>query len=87
MNVRRLFGYKIIGGDLIPDEATAPIVREIFQRAVNGESFGAIARDLNDRGITGVNGANGSRGASVIYSQMKNTVGTLFCKRNIVTTI
>ena len=62
MNVRRLFGYKIIGGDLIPDEATAPIVREIFQRAVNGESFGAIARDLNDRGITGVNGGKWKSG-------------------------
>ena len=62
MNVRRFFGYKIIGGDLIPDETTAPIVREIFQRAVSGESFGVIARDLNDRGITGVNGGKWKSG-------------------------
>lgn len=55
-NVRRFFGYKVMGSTLVPDEATAPIVREIFERAVSGESFGSIARDLNDRGITGVNG-------------------------------
>ena len=34
------------------DPAQADIVREVFERAVNGESFTAIAKDLNNRSIT-----------------------------------
>ncbi len=56
MNVRRMFGYRVVKGNLEVDEATAPIVREIFRRAADGESFGAIARDLNNRCIRGTNG-------------------------------
>ena len=33
------------------DEATANIVREIFQRVINGETYSAIARSLNERGL------------------------------------
>lgn len=35
----------------VPDETTAPIVREIARRAAAHESLKAIARDLNARGI------------------------------------
>ncbi|MFR1250474.1 MAG: recombinase family protein [Ruminococcus sp.] len=34
------------------DPAQADIVSEVFERAVNGESFTAIAKDLNSRSIT-----------------------------------
>ncbi|RGF38036.1 hypothetical protein DW063_02195 [Ruminococcus sp. AF43-11] len=34
------------------DPAQADIVCEVFERAVNGESFTAIAKDLNNRSIT-----------------------------------
>ncbi len=35
----------------VPDEATAPIVREMCRRALAGETTYAIAKDLNARGI------------------------------------
>jgi len=35
----------------IPDESTAPIVREMCRRALTGETTYAIAKDLNARGI------------------------------------
>ena len=33
------------------DDKTAPIVREIFERVCNGDTYAIIARDLNNRGI------------------------------------
>lgn len=62
MNVRSLFGYKVKGDTLEIDPETAPVVREIYRRAINGESFGSIARDLNARGITGVYGGRWQTG-------------------------
>lgn len=62
MNVRDFFGYKVGKNGLEIDPETAPVVREIFRRAVSGESFGAIARDLNCRGITGVRGGRWQTG-------------------------
>jgi len=35
----------------VPDEATAPIVRQMCRRALTGETTYAIAKDLNARGI------------------------------------
>lgn len=35
----------------VPDEQTAPIVREMFERLIGGESLHAIAKDLTRRGI------------------------------------
>ena len=49
INLRFLFGYRISKAGIEVDEQTAPIVREIFQRVIAGESFGAISRDLNRR--------------------------------------
>ena len=44
------------------DPETAPVVREVYRRAIDGESFGSIARDLNARGITGVYGGRWQTG-------------------------
>lgn len=52
VNLRFLFGYRIDGAKIEIDPAQADIVREVFERAVNGESFTAIAKDLNNRSIT-----------------------------------
>lgn len=52
VNLRFLFGYRINGAKIEIDPAQADIVREVFERAVNGESFTAIAKDLNNRSIT-----------------------------------
>ncbi|HEY1820384.1 MAG TPA: recombinase family protein [Trebonia sp.] len=40
----------------IPDDAQAPVVREIARRAAGGQSLYRIAKDLNDRGIPGPTG-------------------------------
>lgn len=61
-NVRRFFGYKIVDGELVVDPITASVVKEIFKRAVDGESFGSIARSLNERGIKGTNGGRWKTG-------------------------
>ena len=48
------FGYRKCADDphkLEPDEATAPIVRQIFQWRVDGMSVTRIAKKLNDSGI------------------------------------
>ena len=46
------FGYKKGADDRLEiDGSTAPIVLEIFQRTLNGETASSIARDLNTRGI------------------------------------
>lgn len=52
VNLRFLFGYCISKDGIEIDEDTAPIVREVFDRVIAGESFSAISRDLNARGST-----------------------------------
>lgn len=44
-------GYKIENGEFIIDEETAPIVRRIFNEALNGKPCRNIAMDLNSDGI------------------------------------
>lgn len=56
LNWRFLFGYRITKNSIEIDAETAPILREIFDRVIDGETFGAISRDLNRRGIPGVLG-------------------------------
>ncbi|MGI6199603.1 MAG: recombinase family protein [Christensenellales bacterium] len=51
LNWRFLLGYRISKDDITVDEETAPIVREVFDRVIAGESFSAISRDLNARGF------------------------------------
>lgn len=45
------FGYKVENNTFVPDENEAPYIKEIFQRFVLGESYGAIARWMNSMGI------------------------------------
>ena len=51
VNLRFLFGYIVSQGRIEPDPKTAPIVVEMFNRYVDGDSFCGIAKDLNERGI------------------------------------
>lgn len=48
---RHLFGYDITKDSVTINHTQAEIVKEIFDRAISGESFGSISRDLNKRGI------------------------------------
>ena len=48
---RHLFGYDITKDSVTINPTQAEIVKEIFDRAISGESFGSISRDLNKRGI------------------------------------
>jgi len=52
LNWRFLLGYRISKDGITVDEAAAPIVREVFDRVIAGESFNSISRDLNARGFT-----------------------------------
>ena len=54
------FGYKRIKvkdgakerPTLVPDSATAPIVKEVFESSLMGNGLKEICKELNDRGIT-----------------------------------
>ena len=45
------YGYRVQDRRLVPDERTAPVAREIWQRYAGGESPSVIAADLNARGL------------------------------------
>lgn len=49
--IRRLYGYKVSKGSLVIDPEKADIVREIFRRVLEGDSFSSIADDLNERNV------------------------------------
>lgn len=51
LQLRFLFGYRITRDRIEIDPANAAIVREVFQRVIDGDTFGSIARDLNERGV------------------------------------
>ncbi len=51
INLRYLFGYRIANGMVEIDQKNAVVVREVFERALTGESFGSISRYLNARKI------------------------------------
>ena len=44
------YGYRVQDHKLVPDEKTAPILREIYARYADGESLASISEDLNSRG-------------------------------------
>lgn len=52
------FGYRTIGGQLVPEPTESALVVEIFRRFVDGESYFAIARWLNGIGARTRNGCN-----------------------------
>ena len=56
VNLRFLFGYRIEKGKVSIAPEAAEVVREVFRRALDGESLTSLAIDLNRRGITGALG-------------------------------
>lgn len=56
LNWRFLFGYRITKNCVEIDENTAPIVLEIFNRVIAGDTLGAICRDLNRGNFSGALG-------------------------------
>ena len=56
MCLRTLFGYRIEKDKIEIDPEQAEIVREIFERAINADTLGSIARWLNNSGMKGCYG-------------------------------
>lgn len=50
------FGFKIENKKLVPDPATAPIVREVFAKVLEGLNFRQIADWMSSQGIRSKNG-------------------------------
>ena len=46
------YGYDNINGQMVVNEEQAKIVREIFDAVLSGKSPGAVARELNARGVS-----------------------------------
>ena len=53
MGLRHLFGYDIDRTGIVINEEQAKIVREIYERFLNGESMELIARKLNEKHVRG----------------------------------
>ena len=51
INLRFLFGYRICKGKIEKDPVTEPIVREVFNRVIAGDTYGLILKDLNNKCI------------------------------------
>lgn len=84
MCLRHMFGYKISRDGIEPDPETAPVVREIFDRAIAGDSFGAIARNLNNRDIPGTYGGKWTASRiSDILANEKYTGNALLQKKYV----
>ena len=65
------YGYRKAEGDrnhLVPDEASAPVVRRIFRMAGEGQSARAIAMALTEEGVPTPSQSRGTRGAVTTWS-------------------
>ena len=51
MQWRHLYGYTITKDKITVNPEQAEVVKEIFRRAIDGESFSSISKDLNKRGL------------------------------------
>ena len=51
VNLRFLFGYNISKDSISVNPQQAEIVREVFRRAIAGDSLSSIANDLNERDV------------------------------------
>ena len=67
--------------EIIPEEAD--IVREIFARVAAGETYAAICRDLNDRGIRTRHGAAWNRSSFKTILTNQRYIGTFVSKYHI----
>lgn len=56
------YGYKVQDHKLVPDDRTAPVVREVYLRYSSGEPLADIAADLNSRGYHTTRGGSFSTG-------------------------
>ena len=74
------YGYDLVKGNVVVTGVQAPIVKEIFARAINGEGTPSIAKDLNERGIpTGTKRRDGSHGIwtpAMILGMLRNVTYT-----------
>ena len=52
VNLRFLFGYSVSKDGIRTDPERAETVREVFSRAIDGESLSSIAADLNRRAVS-----------------------------------
>lgn len=80
------FGYKLENGRLVPDERTAPIAREIFQRYASGERKADILADLKKRGIKSPKGKDLTQTSYGVMlktaSTSENTFEEVFIERS-----
>lgn len=75
------FGYKKGPDDrMVIDEATAPIVVEIFKRVLNNEAYMDIARDLNERGLKTAHGKPWGKGSFLGILRNERYTGTYIFK-------
>ena len=74
------YGYDLVKGNFVVNGVQAPIVKEIFARAINGEGTPSIAKDLNERGIpTRTKRRDGSDGiwtSAMILGMLRNVAYT-----------
>lgn len=52
----RPYGYRRVDGQIVIVDDEAAIVRELFERYTKGESYRALAKDLNARGVPTITG-------------------------------
>lgn len=76
VNGRLPIGYKNEGGYYAIDESKAAVVREIFERFLNGETFSSIANDLNSRGLRTSYGNLWNKGSFHRLLKNDNYIGT-----------
>ena len=76
VNGRLPFGYKNVDGFYALDEVKAPVVAEIFKRFLDGETFVAIAADLNQRGFRTSLGNPWNKGSFHRLLSNENYIGT-----------
>jgi len=82
VNWRFMFGYDIDKNSIRINPSEAAVVHEIFRRALAGDTFGAICRDLNARGVSGALGGQWSvPRIHAILSNEKYTGNALLQKR------
>lgn len=82
VNLRFLFGYNISKGSITVNPEQAEIVREVFRRAIAGDSLSSIAGNLNERNVDCVLGGNWTpMSIRQMLSNEKYTGNALLMKR------
>lgn len=81
VSLRYMFGYNISGENIEINTEEAIIIREIYNRAIMGESLASIGRELERRGIVGRQGGKWpSQRVKEILSNEKYTGNALLQK-------